>query len=190
MRRKGGIKGRNRVEEGELGREELLAFCFVVGMPNSMNHRDGRQDGEHPECGRHGVPALKKGPQDDKHDAFGAFHEAYFAGADQGFCAGSGVADHQGGGHHESDEADVKIAVAASVEDEKAEEESDVGVAVEHGVEERTEDGDLIGLAGNAAVHHVKQPGADDDEAGIQEHPHVVFCTRVTEKEGRDDIDD
>ena len=41
---------------------------------------------------------------------------------------------------HEGDEDDVKEAVAAGVEDEQAEEDGDVGVAVDDGVEEGAED--------------------------------------------------
>ncbi len=155
-----------------------------------MDDRDGGEDGEDPKGGGHGSPALKEGAEDDEDDALGTFHESYFAGADEGFGACARVADHERGGHDEGDEEDVEVAVAASVEDEQTEEEGDVGVAVEDGVKEGAEDGDLVGLAGDAAVDHVKEAGADDDEAGVEEHANVVVGARVAEEEGGDNVDE
>ena len=155
-----------------------------------MDDRDGREDGENPEGGGHRIPALKEGAEDDEDDALGAFHEADLAGADESFGAGAGVADHERGGHDEGYEEDVEEAIAAGVEDEQAEEEGDVGVAVEDRVEEGAEDGDLVGLAGDAAVNHVEEAGTDDDEAGVEEHADVVVGACVAEEEGCNDVDD
>ena len=155
-----------------------------------MDYGDGGHDGEDPEGGGHGVPAFEEGAEDDEDDALGALHEAYFAGADEGFGAGSGVADHERGGHDEGGQEDVEEAVAAGVEDDQAKEEGDVGVAVEDGVEEGAKDGDLVGEAGDAAVDHVKEAGSDDDEASVEEHADVVVGARVAEEEGGDDVDD
>ena len=169
---------------------DVAALGFGVGVADAMDDRDGGEDGEDPKGGRHGSPALEEGTEDDEYDALGALHEAYFAGADEGFGAGAGVADHKAGGHDEGYEEDVEEAIAAGVEDEQAEKESDVGVAVEDGVEEGSEDGDLIGLAGYAAVDHVEEAGTDDDEAGVEEHADVVVGAGVAEEEGGDDVDE
>ena len=86
---------------------------------------------------------------------------------------------------------DVEEAVAAGVVDEQAEEDGDVGVAVDDGIKERTEDGDLVGLARDAAVDHVKDAGADDDEAGVDEHADgVVVAAGEAEEERGDDVDE
>jgi hypothetical protein len=172
------------------GELEFAAFGFEVGVADAMDDGDGGHDGEDPEGGGHGVPTLEEGAEDDEDDALGALHEADFAGTDEGFGAGAGVADHERGGHDEGYEEDVEEAVAAGVEDEQAEEEGDVRVAIEDGIEEGAEDGDLVGLAGDAAVDHVEQAGADDDEAGVKEHADVVVGARVAEEEGGDDVDD
>ena len=34
--------------------------------------------------------------------------------------------------------------------------------------------GDLVGGAGHAAVHHVEDAGADDDQPGIDEHARLI----------------
>ena len=123
--------------------------------------------------------------KDDENDALGALHKADFALANEGFGAGAGVADHHRRCHAEGGEHDVEEAVAARVIDEQAKEQSDVGVAVEDGIEEGAEDGNLVGLASDAAVDHVEQTGADDDEARVDEHADVVFSTRIAEEERR-----
>ncbi len=78
-----------------MGEFELAAFGFHVGVADAMDDRDGGEDGENPEGGGHHVPALEEGAEDDQDDALGALHEADFAGADEGFGAGAGVADHE-----------------------------------------------------------------------------------------------
>ncbi len=173
-----------------LGCGELAAFGLRVGEADAMDDRHGGKDREDPERGGHSVPALKQRAEDNEHDALGALHEADFALADKGFGAGAGVADHEGGRHDERDQADVEIAIAAGVEHEQAEEECHVGVAIQNGVEKGAEDGNLVCLAGDTAVHHVKEARPDDDEAGIEKHADVVFCAGVAEEEGRDDVDD
>jgi len=155
-----------------------------------VDNGDGGHHGENPEGGGHGSPAVEEGAEDDEDDALGALHEANLAGADEGFGAGAGVADHEGCGHDEGGEEDVEVAVGAGVVDDEAEEDGDVGVAVEDGVEEGAEDGDLVGLAGDATIDHVEEAGADDDEAGVEEHADVVAGARVAEEEGRDDVDE
>jgi hypothetical protein len=155
-----------------------------------MDDGDGGHDRENPEGGGHGSPASEESAEDDQDDALGALHEAYFAGADEGFGAGAGVADHERGGHDEGNQEDVEQALTAGVEDEQAEEESDVGVAVEDGIEEGAKDGDLVGEAGDAPIDHVKEARTEDDEGGVEEHANVGVGARVAEEEGGDHIDD
>ncbi len=76
--------------------------------------------GQNPKGWGHCVPAFEESAQDDEDDALGALHEAYFAGADEGFGAGAGVADHQRGRHDEGCQEYVEEAVAAGVEDDQA----------------------------------------------------------------------
>jgi hypothetical protein len=87
-------------------------------------------------------------------------------------------------------QSDVKEAVAARVVNEQAEEDGYVGVAVHHRVEERAEDGDLVGLARHPSVHHVEDARADDDETRVEEHAVGVVSAREAEETRRDDVDD
>ena len=135
-------------------------------------------------------PPLTERTKDDEHDPLWPLHEAHLAGADQCFGAGASVADHQRGDHDEGGEHHVEETVAARVEDQQAKEEDNIGVAVDDRVKERAEDGDLIGLPGNATVHHVEDACADDDQARVEEVADVVVAVRKAEEDGRDDVND
>src|SRR5271165_2562040 len=161
-----------------------------VGVANAVNDSNSRKDCEDPKHGGHDSPAIEERAQNDKDDALGALHEAHLALADQRFCACAGIADHERGDHHESSEEYVKETVAARVEDEESEEEDDVGVAVDHGVEEGAEDGDLIGLASDAAVDHVEDAGSDYDQSGVEEHADVIVLIGEAEEDGGSGVDD
>lgn len=163
---------------------------LLVGVDDAVDDGNGGDDGEDPEDRRHDSPALEEGAEDDEDDALGALHEAYFAFSDEGFGAGARVADHQRGDHDKGGEEDVEEAIATRVEDQESEEEDDVGVAVDDGIEEGSEDGDLVGLAGNAAVDHVKDACADDDEAGEEKHADVVLLIAEAEQDCRAGVDD
>ena len=145
------------------------ATCLLIGIADAVDDGDGGKHSENPEDGRHHSPAVEEGAENDEHHALRTLHEANLAGADESFGAGAGVADHQRCDHDEGGQNDVEEAVAAGIEDQQAEEQGDVGVAVDDGVEEGAEDGDLLGLAGHAAVHHVEDAGADDDQPGVEE---------------------
>src|SRR5580692_4245935 len=101
-----------------------------------MDHGDGRERCEHPEDRGHHSPAIEERAEDDEDNALGPLHEADLALSDQGLGSGAGVADHERGDHDEGGEEDVEEAVATGVEDEQAEEEDYVGVAVDDGVKE------------------------------------------------------
>jgi uncharacterized protein with HEPN domain len=163
---------------------------LLVGVDDAVDDSDGGDDGEDPEDRRHDSPALEEGAENDEDDTLGALHEAYFAFSDESFGASARVADHQRGDHDKGGEEDVEEAIAAGVENQESEEEDDVGVAVNHRIEEGSEDGDLMGLAGDAAVDHVKDSRADDDEAGIQKHADVVLFVAEPEEHGSAGVDD
>ena len=133
---------------------------------------------------------IEEGAQNDEHDTLWSLHKTNLARANEGLCAGAGVADHERGSHHKGDEDDVEETIAAGVVDEQAEKEGDVRVAIHHGVEEGTEDGDLVGLARDAAVHHVKQAGTDDDQARVEKHAVGVIAARIAEEDGGHDVDE
>ncbi len=164
-------------------------LCHQVGVTDAVNHCDRRKDCENPEHRGHDSPAIEERTQDDKDNALGALHEANLALADQRLCASAGVADHERGDHHESSEEDVKEPVAARVEDEESEEKNDVGVAVDNGIEKGAEDGDLISLAGDASVNHVKDAGSDDDQTGVEEHADVIVLIGEAEEDGGSGVD-
>ena len=173
-----------------LGCEELAAFCFRVGVAYPVNDRDRGQEGKNPERGGHGIPTLEERAEDDEDDPFRPLHKADFALPDQCFRSRTGVADHETCGHDKGDQADIEIAVAASIEHEQAKEERHVGVTIQDRVKERAEDGDLVCLAGDATIHHVKETRANDDKPGVKEHPDIVVCTAIAEEERGHHVDD
>src|SRR5258708_21957345 len=77
--------------------------------------------------------------------------------------------------HDERDQDKVKEMVGARVINQKAEEQSNVAIAVDHGIKEAAEGCDLIGSAGHAAIHHVKDTGPDDHQSGVWKHSGVVL---------------
>ena len=161
-----------------------------VGVLDAMNHGDGREHGEHPQHGRHGSPMIEERTQKYQHDAFGALHESHLALTDQSLGACTGIAHHERGDHDKGDQDDVAESVDAPVVDEQAEEEHHVGVAVDDGIEERTEDCDLVGSPRYAAVDHVEDARAKDHERRVEEHAVGVACVGMSEEKRRDDVDD
>src|SRR5581483_1932396 len=138
----------------------------------------------------HGSHAVEQGAEDYQNQALGTFHEAYAAGADQGFGAGAGVADHDGADHYEGGQDYVEETLTASVKDEQAQELAGVGVAVDYGIEEGSEAGDAVGGAGDLSVDKVEKAGEDDDQAGIDEHALLGGGIGRAEQDGGPGVDD
>ena len=166
------------------------AFGELIGVLDAVDHRDGGEYRQNPEDRGHDSPLLEEGSEEDEDDALGSLHEADFAFANESFGAGARVADHQGRDHDKGDEDHVTEAVDSPVVDEKAEEEDNVGIAVDDGVEEGSEDCHLVGLASDAPVDHVEEAGAEDNAAGVEEHDSSVGSVGLAEEEGGNDVDD
>src|SRR5262249_51040336 len=66
----------------------------------------------------------------------------------------------------------------------------DVTVAVNHRVKKAAEGGDLVGGPGHAAVHHVKDAGADDHQPGVKKHSWIVLRVGIAEQHRGDSVDD
>lgn len=141
------------------------------GVAHAVDYGDGGEDGDDPEDWGH---AIEECAQDYQDQALGALHEAYAAGTDQGFGAGSGIADHDGADHYEGGQDYVEEAVAAGVEDQQSEELRSVTVAVDHGIEEGSEAGYAVGGAGYFSIDQIEEAGEDDDQSGVDEHALLV----------------
>ena len=128
--------------------------------------------------------------QQDEHDALRPLHEAHLALADERLSARPRVADHERGDHDEGHQDHVAETVDAAVIDQQPEEEHHVGVAVDDRVEVRAEDCDLVDAAGDAAVDHIEDAGAEDHQAGVEKHGVAVEGVGMSEKERRNDVDD
>ena len=159
---------------------------LLVGITNAVNHGDGAQHRNHPE---HGAHSIEQRTKNDKHDALRALHESGFAALHKRLGASAGVADHHGTDHDERHHHHVEEAVGTGVVDQQSEEQGDIAVAVDDGIEEAAELRDLVSSASDAAVNHVEDSGADDDQACVDEHALLVFGVGVTEKKSRNDID-
>src|SRR6185437_1256377 len=162
----------------------------LPGVLNAVDDGDGGEDGENPEDGGHDSPAVEEGSQDEKDDTLRAFHEADLALADERLGASAGVADHERGDHDEGGEEDVKEPVATRVKNQKPKEENNIRVTVDDGVKEGSEDRDLLRLTGDAAVDHVEDAGADDDQAGVEEHAGIVVLVGEAEEDGSGGVDE
>ena len=57
--------------------------------------------------------------------------------------------------------------MAACVEDNQSKEKYDVRVAINNGIEKGAEDCHLVSEARDAAIHHIKDASANNDQAGI-----------------------
>ncbi len=84
----------------------------------------------------------------------------------------------------------ITEAVDTPVVHQQAEEKHHVGVAVDHGVEKRAEDGDLVVAAGHAAVDHVKDASAKDDQACEEKHAIAVCGVGVAKQKCGSNVDD
>src|SRR6185437_7856516 len=163
---------------------------LLVGIGNTMNDGDGRQNSQHPEHRSHGAPAGKQSSNDHQHNALRTFHEAYFARLDERFGASTRIAHHNRADHHDGDQYQVEEAVGAGIINQKAEEESHIAVAVDDGIKEAAKGGDLVGSAGHAAIHHVKDSSSNDHQPGIKEHTRVISGTGKTEENRGNNVDD
>jgi hypothetical protein len=166
------------------------ATCLLICIADAVDDCSGGKNGQNPEDGRHGSPAVEESAKNDEHNALRALHKADLAGTDESFCAGAGVADHQGCDHDEGREKNVEQAVGAGIVDQQAEEQSNVGIAIDDGVKECAEDGDLLGLAGDAAIHHVEDSRTYNDQAGVGEHADIIMGPGIPEQEGGAGVDD
>src|SRR3974390_89554 len=151
-----------------------------------MNHGDGAQHRDDPEHRSH---AIEQCSDDDEHDAFGALHESGLATGNKRFGAGAGVAHHHGADHDKRRHHHVEEPIGAGVVNQKTEEQGNVTVAVDDGIEETAELGDLVGGAGHAAVHHVEDARTDDYEPGVEKHALLVVGVGEAKQEGCDDVD-
>ena len=98
-------------------------------------------------------------------------HEPDLALGDQRFGAGPGVAGHQREHHRERRHHHVIGVAEAGVEVDQADEQQDVGEAVDHRVPYAAELAQQAGLERNLAVDEVEDVGDDHDEPGPDEVP-------------------
>ena len=116
--------------------------------------------------GRH---AVEQRADDDQHHAFRPLQETHLALGNGVFRARPRVAHHHRAGHHDGRQHDIEEAVDGGVVDQQAHVERQIGVAVDHRIEEAAEARHLAGGARHAAVHHVEEAGADHHHAGPAE---------------------
>src|SRR5271157_3984625 len=160
---------RRRLERAQL----LVGVADPVDDGNRAQHRDDPKHRTHP---------VEQRADNDEHDPFRALHESHLATWDKRFGARARVAHHHRAGHDEGRQDHVEEAVGAGVIHQQPKEQHHIAVAVDDGIEEAAERRDLVGGAGDAAVHHVKNAGADDHQTGIKKHPALVFRVRVAEQ--------
>src|SRR5664279_1327745 len=80
--------------------------------------------------------------------------------------------------------------VDARVIDQQSEEQNHVGIAVNHGVEERAKHGYLVGAAGHPAIDHVEDAGPDDHQTCIEKHAAGIGGVGMSKQECGGDVDD
>src|SRR5664279_6615202 len=79
--------------------------------------------------------------------------------------------------------------VDARVIDQQSEEQNHVGIAVNHGVEERAKHGDLVGAAGHPTIDHVEDASPDDDQSCIEKHAAGIGGVGMSKQECGSNVD-
>src|SRR5262245_26613625 len=103
--------------------------------------------------------------------------------------ARASVAHHDGGNHNHAHQDDVEEAVGASVVNQQAEEQGHVAVAIDDRIKKSAKYCYLVSGAGDTAIHHVENAGADDHQAGREEHALLVGAVGVAEQHCGQDVD-
>src|SRR6185437_13964847 len=163
---------------------------LLVSKRDAVDDGYGGQNSQHPEHRSHCAPASKQSSNDHQHNALRTFHEAYLACPDERFSAGTRVAHHDRADHDNGDQYQVEEAVGAGIINQKAKEERHIAVAVDDGIKEAAKGGDLVGSAGHAAIHHVKDSSSNDHQPGIEEHARVVSGIGKTKEDCGNNVDD
>src|SRR5271165_6793859 len=165
----GGYRRGPRFDEAQL----------LIGIADAVNHGDGAQHSNDPEHRSHTV---KQRADYHQHDALRTLHESGLAALHQRLGARASVANHHRTDHDERHHHHVKEAIGACVIHQQPKEERHIAVAVNHRIEEPAKLRHLVGGAGDAAIDHVENAGANDHQPGVHEHPPLVLSVGIAEQ--------
>src|SRR5262249_26792351 len=142
-----------------------------------------------PEYRSHRAEPREKRTDNHQNYPLGALHKTNLTRADQRLRTGTCVADHHGADHHESHQHQIKEVIGAGVVNQKSEEQSNVTVAIDDGIEKSTESSYLVSGASYPAVHHIEDPRADNHQPRIEKHSWIVVRVSVTKQDSSDSVD-
>ena len=137
-----------------------------------MDYGDIRADSQNPES--NGPYDSASAPRIIRTRRSGRSQKPTSEVGDERFGAGFCVTDHHGAGHRCTREHGVTEAIDLDVIDEQAEEENQVGVAVEDGIEKRAEERDAALTASDGAIEKIAESG---------EHHHAASGCETTRRQ-------
>src|SRR5207237_8917245 len=76
--------------------------------------------------------------------------------------------------------------VSARVIDKQAEEQGDIAIAIDDGIEEGTKRGYLVSRTSDAPIDHVEDPRRENHQAGVEKESGLPIAARVSEQSGSD----
>lgn len=138
-----GLRSRSGLDANTGG--DAAAFGFAPRVVNAANHGEIGTDCEDQERNgeRGGGELTQERTENEENEALRTFPETDAAAVDEGFGAGLRIADHHGSGDDDSGEQCQEEAVDGGIVDEEAEEDGEVGVTVQNGFQESTEEIDV-----------------------------------------------
>ncbi len=130
-----------------------------------MENRDVGQDSQDPEDGLH---PLEKGAYGEKNDPLRPFHESHCARDLDGFCLCPHVGNEdRADRYYESEDNESRVLIS-QIMNGKGQEEEEIRVSIQDGIQEATEGCDLSQLSGDDPIEKVEEPGKDDHHSRTQ----------------------
>src|SRR5581483_6598286 len=114
----------------------------------------------------HGRHSVKQRANNEQDYPFGPLQKSDFTSRNNVFGTRARVTDHDGSRHHDSSQNHVRRPVNSAVVDQQPNEQRDIRITIENGIEEPAKSRDLIGGASDASIHHIEKTGENNNKAG------------------------
>lgn len=166
-KRQGGLRSRSGLDANTGG--DAAAFGFAPRVVNAVNHGDVGTDCEDQQRNgkRGGGELTQERTENEENEALRAFPDTDATAVHEGFGAGLRIADHNGSGNDDSGEQCQEEAVDGGIVDEEAEEDGEVGVTVQNGFQESTEEIDVrLAMSERAGEKIAGSRGNQNDARG------------------------
>ncbi len=133
-----------------------------MGVNDAMKHREIGKNHNNPQ---HGRDPVKESSDNQEHDSLGPLEEPDFAGGDDIFGPGPRVARHNRADHRHRHKDNIPEAVAATVIDQQASEQKEIGIPVQDRIKKAAERRHAVAQSRYRAVRQIENSSDNDRQA-------------------------